>query len=157
MNKIEDLLQVVVEQGDLRRKESKLLEQAVFDACDQIGAAALKAGVWGKYMHVNLGPVDIDEIDFIAYLAKIEDPDEKVVVRLAEAWDQEQQDGFKELEIDFSDEAWTHYADFRCPSRRLTVKLAHRLEELAQTLHDRCQQLADETQQARKAAESFKL
>ncbi len=161
MKGLESLLQEVVVQGDLRKKEAKKLEQAVKDACDQIGAAALKAGVWGKYISVNLGSVDDDgytDKDFIAFLTWREiNGEDQVVVRLAETWEQEQHGGWSEMEIEPCNEYWTNHKVLWCPPRRLTVKLASRLEELAQTLHDRCKQLADETQQARKAADSFKL
>jgi len=161
MDKLKSLLQEVVTQGDLRRKEAKLLERAVKNACDQIGKASLEAGVWGKYMSVNLGSVENDgynDKDYIAYLSPTESNKEQhVVVRLAEAWEREDHCGYTELEIDPCDEYWTNHEGMRCPPRWLTVKLAHRLEELAQKLYDRVKQLSDETSRARQTAESFKL
>lgn len=119
MTGIEQMLKQVEEQGDLRRKEAKLLEDRVCDLCDQIGETAQKAGVWGKYMHVSLGWVDEDcytEKYLIAYLTNVEvfvsaasPPVKKVVVRLAEAWESEQYDGRVSLEIEPYYEYWTHH------------------------------------------------
>lgn len=166
MTGLEELLKQVVAQGDLRRKEAKLLEEKVCTLCDQIGTAAQKAGVWGKYIHVNLGSVDAyDERGFIAYLSsgvsgvEISPKTRKVVVRLAEAWEQEMSDGYKEFRIDPCNEYWTQHPPQLAwrPSRALTVELAHRLEDLAQLLLGRCQQLAHETQAAREKVEELEL
>jgi hypothetical protein len=225
MEKLERMLKQVEEMGDLRRKEARLLEDWVCQLCDQIGEVSQKAGVWGKHMHVFLGSADEDFYTgkfLIAYLTSVEvfvdaasPPVKKVVVRLAEAWESEQYDGWTSLEIEPYHEYWTHHKnvyhdvkplistpiikqfrekypnakkgdevqwdgdpffvreivgnisvvhlsyyhirDYAYPSRQLTVKLAHKLEELAQKLLDRCKQLAEENQEARKKVESIDL